>query len=60
MNRLTVGDGFQFGCGFMLAGCLSYTILVIVSMLIMGLLTLLGLGGAISIPQIPVIPGILK
>jgi hypothetical protein len=57
MNRLTIGDGFQFGCGFMVAGCLSWVVLVIVVMVVSGLLTLLGLGGALS--QLP-IPGLGK
>jgi len=56
MNRLTIGDGFQFGCGFALAGCLSWALLMIFWMLLMGILTLLGLGGALSIPQIPYFP----
>jgi hypothetical protein len=59
MNRLTIGDGFQFGCGFMFAGCLSWVVLVIVFMVVSGLLTLLGLGGALSLPQLP-IPGLGK
>lgn len=60
MNRLTIGDGFQFGCGFALASCLSWALLGIFWMLLMGLLTLLGLGGAIPVPQIPTIPSLPK
>ena len=56
MNRLTVGDGFQFGCGFMMAGCLSWVVLTILSMVAMGILTLLGLSAAIPIPSIPFFP----
>ncbi len=59
-HRLTIGDGFQFGCGFMVAGCLFYVTLIILSMVLMGILTLLGLGGAIQIPQLPSIPGLTK
>jgi hypothetical protein len=57
-SRLTVGDGFQFGCGFMVAGCLFYVAVMVLLMVGMGILTLLGLGS--MIPQLPGGPGILR
>jgi hypothetical protein len=34
MNDLTVGDGFKFGCGFMLAAVLAWLGMTIVSVII--------------------------
>jgi amino acid transporter len=29
MNELTVGDGFKFGCGFFIAGFITWLVIVI-------------------------------
>jgi hypothetical protein len=52
-NRLTIGDGFQFGCGFMAAGCLFYLCVMILVFGATMLLTLLGVG--IAMPQFPLV-----
>ena len=39
MNELTVGDGFRFGCGFFMAGFLTWLVMmgvVLVISLVMG------------------------
>ena len=43
-NRLTVGDGFKFGCGFMAAGCVAYACAMALAALAMGLMAVLGMG----------------
>ncbi len=50
-SRLTIGDGFQFGCGFVAAGCLFWVCAMILFFGATMLLGLLGLGS--MIPQIP-------
>ena len=41
---LSFGDGFQFGCGFMLAGLIAVVLVVLVALLILLLLSLMGVG----------------
>ena len=43
MNDLTVGDGFKFGCGFMLAAVLAWLGMMIVSVIIAAIF-----GGALA------------
>ena len=43
MNGLSVGDGFKFGCGFMLAGLVAWLAMAIIG----GIATLL-FGGALG------------
>lgn len=35
MNGLSVGDGFKFGCGFFIAGFITWLVIVITMMLFM-------------------------
>ena len=53
-DRLTVGDGFKFGCGFMAAGCVFYACLMGLAALAMGLMTVLGMSSLI--PQLINLP----
>jgi len=53
MNRLTVGDGFKFGCGFLLSGLVFYIVLIVLALLIMIMLSLVG---AASIPLLQQLP----
>ncbi|MEW6230835.1 MAG: hypothetical protein AB1566_00810 [Chloroflexota bacterium] len=53
MNRLTVGDGFKFGCGFLLSGLVFYIVLIVLALLIMIVLSLVG---AASIPLLQQLP----
>ena len=43
MNGLSVGDGFKFGCGFLLAGFIAW-----VAMVIIGVIVSLIFGGALG------------
>lgn len=44
MNRLTVGDGFKFGCGFLLSVLAFYVVLIVLVSLVMIVLSLVGAG----------------
>ena len=48
---LSFGDGFKFGCGFMLAAVVSWIIIGIVGMVITLLAGLLGMGAVIPFMQ---------
>jgi hypothetical protein len=48
---LSFGDGFKFGCGFMLAAVVSWIIIGIVGMVITLLAGLLGMGAMIPFMQ---------
>jgi hypothetical protein len=62
MNGLSVGDGFKFGCGFMLAGLVAWLVMAIIG----GIITLI-FGGALGaifgnldlLSQVPQLLGIL-
>jgi len=41
---LTFGDGFQFGCGFFVAGMIASVMLALLALLIVTLLSLMGVG----------------
>ena len=43
MNGLSVGDGFKFGCGFLLAGFIAW-----LAMVIIGVIVSLIFGGALT------------
>lgn len=43
MNGLSVGDGFKFGCGFLLAGFIAW-----LAMVIIGVVVSLIFGGALT------------
>lgn len=43
MKNLTVGDGFRFGCGFMLAGLVAIIIYIVAVSLIVLALTAIGI-----------------
>ena len=49
-DRLTVGDGFKFGCGFIAAGCVFYVCAMALAALAMGAMMLLGMGSLL--PQL--------
>jgi hypothetical protein len=38
MNGLTVGDGFKFGCGFLLAALIAWLAMAIIGGIVMALL----------------------
>ncbi|MBI5956641.1 MAG: hypothetical protein HY871_06530 [Chloroflexi bacterium] len=53
MNGLTVGDGFKFGCGFLLSVLVFYVVLIVLASLVMIVLSLVG---ATSIPLLQQLP----
>ena len=53
-DRLTVEDGFKFGCGFIAAGCVFYAAAMLVAALVMGLMAVLGMSSLI--PQLTNFP----
>ncbi len=57
MGGLSVGDGFKFGCGFILAGLVFYLILLAVSAVLALLMTVLGLMPLLLQPQ-TMLPGL--
>jgi len=56
-QHLTITDGFQFGCGFFLAGCLFVVVLIVLTVLIFGLMTVFNLGGIL--PRLPGLSSLL-
>jgi hypothetical protein len=44
MNSLSVGDGFKFGCGFMLAGLVAWLVMAILGVIASLVLGMLGIG----------------
>ena len=50
MENLTVGDGFRFGCGFMLAALVAGVLYVIAIIVIMFVLTAIGIAGLPDFP----------
>jgi flagellar biosynthesis protein FliQ len=61
MNKLTVGDGFRFGCGFMLAALVAWmaaAILGVIASLIMAALGM-GLGSLIGDMDLSFVPQLI-
>ena len=62
MNGLSVGDGFKFGCGFLLAGLIAW-----LAMAIVGVVISLIFGGALGalfsrmdlLSQLPLLLGLI-
>ncbi len=57
---LSVGDGFKFGCGFLLAMLVFYLVMMAISAVIMLLMAFLGVLGSLAAigPQtlLPILP----